>query len=131
LNDPNSIDRHVGRRLRQLRLVRYLDLEALSRAIGISQARLLQLEEGRERVTPQLMRRLSNVLEVRPSEFLSGFLAGETRAWHIATPASPEEEERQLLRDFARITDPKSRGLILALVAAHAEQGDSERPVGE
>jgi transcriptional regulator with XRE-family HTH domain len=119
MKHPNSVDRHVGQRLRQLRLERGIDLSALSLALGITPPRLLQMEEGRERVSAEAMRRLSQILRVRPSEFFSGFVLSEAPA----APVGLMEEEQQLLSHFSRIADPNARALILALVAAYAEYG--------
>jgi transcriptional regulator with XRE-family HTH domain len=119
MKHPNSVDRHVGQRLRQLRLERGVDLSALSLALGITPPRLLQMEEGRERVSAGAMRRLSQILRVRPSEFFSGYVLSEAPA----TPVGLMDEEQQLLSHFSRIADPNARALILALVAAYAEYG--------
>jgi transcriptional regulator with XRE-family HTH domain len=128
MKHPNAIDSHVGKRLQQLRLVRGMDLPGLSSLIGVSAPRLLQFEEGRERISADLMRRLSKILNVSPSEFFSGFSrsgangvgdVAENRAFGRA-----QEEEQRLLRDFARVRDAKNRELILVLVAAYAEFSD-------
>ena len=124
----NAIDRHVGKRLRQLRLARGMDLPGLSGLIGVSAPRLLQFEEGRERISAVLMRELAKILNVPPSEFFAGFsriaangseAAEENRAF-----GGSQDEEQRLLRDFGRVRDAKSRELILALVASYAEFSD-------
>jgi transcriptional regulator with XRE-family HTH domain len=134
MKQPNSIDRHVGQRLRHLRVSRGFELRELASQVGVSAPRLLQFEEGRERVTAQAMRRLCKALDAPPSEFFAGLsLAGVKRAEAPLATAVAHEEEQTLLRDFARVRDRKSREFILVLVAAYAEfsdPADGESPAG-
>jgi transcriptional regulator with XRE-family HTH domain len=123
MKPTNAIDRHVGKRLRQLRLARGMDLADLSGLLGVSAPRLLQFEEGRERLSADLMRRLSKILTVQPSEFFAGFSRNGAEAAEEVF-GSQDEEEQRLRRDFARVRDAKTRELILALVAAYAEFSD-------
>ncbi len=125
---PNFIDRHVGSRLRQLRLERGVDPQVLARTLGVTMARLEGLEAGNERLSAELMRKLSRILRARPSEFFAGLAPGggeSAKAPRVPVPAA--EQEQQLLADFARIRDAKSRDILLALVAAYAEFGDLEQ----
>jgi transcriptional regulator with XRE-family HTH domain len=122
----NFIDRHVGSRLRQLRLSRGVDAQDLARRLGISVARLAALEEGRERIAAETMRQLSRILRAPPTEFFTGMPQDHA----TATPPTDEEaakQEKRLIADFARIRDAKSREVVLALVAAYAEFGDLEK----
>ena len=93
MKHPNAIDRHIGKRLRQLRLARGMDLPELSGLLGVSAPRLLQFEEGRERISALLMRQLAKILNVPPSEFFEGFprsgasgtgAAAKKRLWRVA-----------------------------------------------
>ncbi len=128
METPNFIDRHVGRRLRQLRLERGVDPEVLARTLGVTTARLEELEAGNERLPAEMMRKLSRILRARPSEFFAG-LVGEGResAKEPVVPASLADQEQRLLAGFARIRDARSRDIILALVAAYAEFRDLEQ----
>lgn len=122
---PNYIDRQVGSRLRLLRLTRNMAPESLAQAVGVPVERLAAMEEGRERVSADLMRKLSRILRAAPSEFFAGLAqSGENAAKKDSAEVSPADQEKQLLTDFGRIRDAKSRTLILALVAAYAEFGD-------
>jgi transcriptional regulator with XRE-family HTH domain len=135
MKQPNAIDRHVGKRLRQLRLARDMDLPTLGGLLGVSAPRLLQFEEGRERISAQLMRQLAKILNVSPSQFFEGFSRGGASGTEAAAEngagSGSRGEEQSLLRDFARVRDANTRALILALVAAYAEfsdQGDIHTP---
>lgn len=128
MKHPNAIDRHVGKRLRQLRLSRGVDLQELANTVGVTAPRLLQFEEGRERISAKLMRLLCKALDATPSEFFAGFSRAAREigegAPPVASTAVEQEEVQRLLRDFARVRDRKSRELILGLVAAYAEFSD-------
>jgi transcriptional regulator with XRE-family HTH domain len=126
MKTPNYIDRHVGSRLRTIRIKRNMAPKALAQAIDVTVERLADLEEGRERVGADLMRKLSRILQAPPSEFFVGLSRGAAAAPTAPAEASPEDQEKQLLKDFARIRDARSRTLILSLVAAYAEFGDLE-----
>lgn len=117
----NFIDRHVGARLRFLRQDRGVTPDVLSRILGISPNRLDDLEEGRERISADLMRVLSRVLRAPPSAFFEGFsvtAAGLVRLTDDDARAANDEE--RLLRDFARIRDHDARQLVLTLVSSYA-----------
>ena len=124
MKTPNFIDRHVGSRLRQLRLLRGVDRQDLARTLGVSASRLEAFEEGRERISAETMRQLSRILQAPPTEFYAG-LAQQVHAGARPLPAEEAaRQEKQLIADFARIRDAKSREVVLALVAAYAEFGD-------
>ena len=125
MKTPNHIDRHVGARLRELREARGLDLQTLARQLGVSEPSLMVLEEGRERISAELMLKLSRILRARPAEFFAGLAGRPMEAGNESGSALTEpDQEKRLLADFARIRDAKSRNIIVALVAAYAEFGD-------
>ena|SRR5271166_1142564 len=125
METPNFIDRHVGSRLRQLRLERGLDPQVLARTLAVTTARLERLEAGKERLSAEMLRKLSRILRAQPSEFFAGLAqGGKESAKSPAVAVSAAEQEQRLLADFARIRDAQSRDIILALVAAYAEFGD-------
>ncbi len=126
MKTPNYIDRHVGTRLRMLRIKRNMSPQALAEAVDVTVERLADLEEGRERISADFMRKLSRVLRAPPSEFFAGLARGGAASPPAPPEISPADQEKQLLRDFSRIRDAKSRTLILTLVAAYAEFGDVE-----
>jgi transcriptional regulator with XRE-family HTH domain len=125
MKTPNFIDRHVGSRLRQLRLSRGMERDVLARWLGIPPERLEALEDGRERISAETMRQLSRVLRAPPTEFFAG-LSQRPSTGKAATPEDAAQQLQRLIADFARIRDAKSREIIVALVAAYAEFGDLE-----
>ncbi len=72
--EPNPIDRHVGGRLRMLRLASGMSQQELAAALGVSVARLRRLEIGERRIDAYLFREIVKVLGAPPSFFFSQFL---------------------------------------------------------
>ncbi|MCI4678489.1 helix-turn-helix domain-containing protein [Rhodoblastus acidophilus] len=121
----NFIDRHVGMRLKALRESRGFTPERLASALKISTGRLQDLEEGRERITADLMRPLSRVLNAAPADFFDGFSVTAQGVVRLTEDdARAADEEARLTRDFALIRDEDARQLILALVSSYAAFGD-------
>jgi transcriptional regulator with XRE-family HTH domain len=117
----NFIDRYVGARLCSLRESRGLSQERLASALNIPAERLLDLEEGRERIAAELMRSLSRILNAQPAEFFEGFSVTAQGVVRLTdNDARAADEEAQLMRDFALIRDEDARQLILALVSSYA-----------
>ena len=117
----NFIDRYIGARLRSLRESRGLSRERLASALNIPADRVLDLEEGRERIAAELMRSLSRVLEAQPAEFFEGFSVTAQGLVRLTdNDGRAAEEEARLTRDFALIRDEDARQLILALVSSYA-----------
>lgn len=127
MKTPNFIDRHVGSRLRQLRLSRGVDPQDLARTLGVSASRLADFEEGRERISAEIMRHLSRILQAPPTEFYDGLAQRVDAGAKPLTAEAAAEQEKQLIADFARIRDAKAREVLLALVAAYAEFGDLDK----
>lgn len=117
----NSIDRHVGARFRALRLARGLSSDELSRRLAILRSRLDALEEGRERISADLLRKASRVLRAAPAEFFEGFSVTAQGLVRLTTDdARAANDEERLVRDFAHIRDENARQLVLALVSSYA-----------
>lgn len=117
----NSIDQHVGARLRYLRQSRGMNVEALAGLLSISVDSLNGLEDGRERISADMMRRLSRALRAAPSEFFEGFSITALGLVRLTDDdARAADEEARLTRDFARIRDENARQLILSMVSNYA-----------
>ena len=67
--DINPIDRHVGERLRQMRLERGLDCRTLADALGISVAVLIAHEGGALRIGAERLFVTCQLLDVPVSRF--------------------------------------------------------------
>jgi transcriptional regulator with XRE-family HTH domain len=122
MSDINLIDKHVGGRLRALREARGISPEALVRACNLSIDRLDRLENGRERITVDDMRRLCEVLGVAPADFFRGLYDRDDKSGPVGGDLSIEEEGRLLMTDFRRIADPGKRRTLMALASAFAQE---------
>jgi transcriptional regulator with XRE-family HTH domain len=121
MKTANFIDRHVGARLRSLREERGVEREELARLVAISPHSLENLEQGRERISAELLRKLSRALRAAPASFFDGFSViaqGLVRQGGDDVRAARDED--RLLKDFARIRDDDARQLVLALVSSYA-----------
>src|SRR5262245_57675828 len=104
--NTNDIDQHVGARLRYLRQSRGMSLEGLAKSSTISAERLQELEDGRARISADLMRKLARALQAAPADFFEGFsVTGQGLVRLSDDHARAADEEAQLMRDFARIHD--------------------------
>lgn len=99
--------------------------EALAKTIGISVERLNSLEEGGERLSADLIRKLSHALQAAPAEFFEGFSVTAPGLVRLTNDdAKAADEEARLTQQFARIRDENARQVILALVSSYAVFGD-------
>jgi transcriptional regulator with XRE-family HTH domain len=69
----NPIDEHVGNRIRQRRLQLGLTKAGLARALGVSVRRIGDYERGIGRVPPARLGALGDILDLRISDFFSGY----------------------------------------------------------
>ncbi|MCW2273753.1 helix-turn-helix domain-containing protein [Rhodoblastus acidophilus] len=74
---PNPIDAHVGARVRRLRLVSRVRLEALAETIGVTIFEMRNYERGDSRISAENLRRICHALQAPPSFF---FESGSVRS---------------------------------------------------
>jgi transcriptional regulator with XRE-family HTH domain len=72
----NSIDSHIGARLRQKRFQSRLTVASLACRIGIDGAQLLRYENGQERIPAQVLLKFCRVLEISISHLFELTSAG-------------------------------------------------------
>jgi transcriptional regulator with XRE-family HTH domain len=121
MKTANFIDRHVGARLRSLREERGVEREELAQLVSISLQCLDSLEQGRERISAELLRKLSRVLHAAPARFFEGFSVTAQGLVRLSGDDSrAARDEERLVKDFARIRDDDARQLVLALVSSYA-----------
>jgi transcriptional regulator with XRE-family HTH domain len=75
----NSVDVHIGSRLRIRRTSREMNEEDLSRLVGVDRRNLTAYEAGAQRINASLLLRIANVLDVRPDYFFQGYARGDSR----------------------------------------------------
>jgi transcriptional regulator with XRE-family HTH domain len=135
---PNSIDRHVGSRLRMRRVLMGMSQEKLGDQLGVTFQQVQKYEKGMNRIGASRLQHASRALEV-PIEFFfrdaphlepnlsdsGGEVSGDS---NLVAEFLSSNEGIELNQAFARIRDRKLRRRIVELVRAVA--GEDEGEVG-
>jgi transcriptional regulator with XRE-family HTH domain len=135
---PNSIDRHVGSRLRMRRVLMGMSQEKLGDQLGVTFQQVQKYEKGMNRIGASRLQHASRALEV-PIEFFfrdaahlepnlsdsESVVSGES---NFVAEFLSSNEGIELNQAFARIRDRKLRRRIVELVRAVA--GEDEGEVG-
>jgi transcriptional regulator with XRE-family HTH domain len=111
-----DIDRHVGARLRERRIMLGLSQQQLAELIGVTFQQAYKYERGINRVTSGRLYRIAQALDVDIGYFFD-------RAGRDDAP-TPTQQQRRLLefmRDFMAIPDRKHQEEILLLARVLAE----------
>lgn len=108
----HPVDIHVGKKIREARLVRGLTQSAVARELGLSFQQLQKYETGYNRVSASKMFELSQLLEVSPSFFFEG-LGDE--------PARPEtglmdEQTAKAVMALTSIKDEKVKNHLRSMI---------------
>lgn len=128
---PDPIDAHVGACIRLRRKTLGMSQSVLSGHLGVSFQQLQKYEKGTNRVGASRLQKIAEALEVpvsfffvdAPSQVIATNDAGiPNQSNTVDFLASPEGF--QLNQAFAKITDPKVRAKVGALVKAVAAEGD-------
>src|SRR3954451_4430123 len=124
-----DIDRHVGARVRERRIMLGLTQQELAGLVGITYQQAHKYEKGLNRIAAGRLAALARALAVEPGHFFEGLGEGE--------PARPTAQQRRLLelaRSFAVLPRRQQEALCelaRALAGAEAEaapgqEGDDE-----
>lgn len=137
---PSPVDVHVGARIRQRRTALGLSQEKLGDALNLTFQQIQKYERGANRVGASRLYDLCRVFDVTADYFFAGlpefdaietgflprtasaagYAFAETQArLNDTDPAMPADAE-ELLRHFARVTDPELRQRVLDLVKSLA-----------
>lgn len=116
---PNSIDMHVGGRLRMRRMMIGMSQERLGHELGVTFQQIQKYEKGTNRIGASRLFDMSRVLEVEIGYFFEGLgtadrasrPGSERLSEFIATP-----EGVALNSAFAAIADQATRKRIIELV---------------
>ena len=130
---PNSIDVHVGSRVRLQRMISHMSQEKLGEHLGITFQQIQKYEKGINRISASKLLQIARVLSVPPAFFFEGAPGGVPEG-----AASGEQSTSTMLGflqtaeavslngAFAFIKDVKVRRKIIDLVRAVAGQEDVE-----
>lgn len=114
--DGNSIERHIGRRLRWRRLERGLTLETVDELIGGGKGKTKAFEEGRRFVGPSDLFALSEALEVDVSFFFLGAGKSVSKARRLARTPDVVEGAQRLVQAYYNIEDDGLRRNVVDLL---------------
>lgn len=126
----DSIDRHVGEKVRMRRLMLDMSLEKLADGLGLTLQQLQKYEKGSNRIGASRLQQIARILQVPVAFFFEGVPGGaggaataagadEVRDLHafLATPLGVSFNKALM-----RMGDRPVRDCILALVEALADE---------
>ncbi|MBI1179070.1 MAG: helix-turn-helix domain-containing protein [Alphaproteobacteria bacterium] len=123
LSDPNPVDIHVGKRLRQRRTFVGMTQEQLGAALGITFQQVQKYERGANRIGASRLFDICQVLDVSPQYFFQG-MAGADGSSGAAGFAADEEgldrETMEMVRAFRQIASDAVRQRLVDLARALA-----------
>src|SRR6516164_3665593 len=122
----NSVDKHVGGRVRMRRLVLAMSQEKLGDALGLTFQQVQKYEKGTNRIGASRLHQISHILQVPVAFFFEGAPNAQTagRQEGLAEAASSAyvsdflatADGLALTKAFMRIEDSKLRRRIVDLV---------------
>lgn len=139
----NSIDAHVGTRVRMRRTLLGLSQEKLGEALGLTFQQVQKYERGANRISASRLFQIGRVLDV-PVSFFYDEMPDEVarEAPHPVLPGRSEGQDRfehdplvkretlELVRAYYRIADPRVRRRAFDLIKAIARaESDGETPI--
>jgi len=121
---PNSVDRHVGARIRMRRLMLTLSQTQLGDALGLTFQQVQKYEKGTNRVGASRLQHIASILQVPVSFFFEEIPINRTEPTQISDTPSPESvtafvsttEGLKLIRAFTTIKNTTLRRCIVHLV---------------
>ena len=129
-SNPNPVDVHVGKRLRQRRTFLGMTQEQLGKALGITFQQVQKYERGTNRVGASRLYDISQVLDVTPQFFFDemdedtersgGF--GEKGQAPFASDGIMDREIMDLVRAFRRVSNPTVRQRMVDLIRTIGRQ---------
>jgi transcriptional regulator with XRE-family HTH domain len=124
---PDPVDVHVGKRLRQARLLAGMSQEELGDGIGVSFQAVQKYEQGENRLSASRLFRSAKLLEQTVSYFFEEF-AGDGPA---AGPPAFTRDEIDLVRHYRQIASEDVREHLLQVAKRISEvesAGDATPP---
>lgn len=116
----NAIDRHVGARLRERRVMLGLTQQQLADVIGVTYQQAHKYERGHNRLSAGRLYTVARALGVPVAWFFEG-LEEEEGGGELA----PSRQLRELAQYFLALPDPRQREAVLNLLRAMARAGRS------
>ena len=125
----NSIDAHVGKRLRQRRRLLGLTQQQLAGEVNIRFQQIQKYESGANRISASRLWSLAKALDVPVSYFFEGLGTSteprEDAETALLTKACATTAGMRIVRSVAALEDENIRRKIADLIEAVAESGHS------
>jgi transcriptional regulator with XRE-family HTH domain len=120
-------DQHVGRRIREWRMILGLSQRALADQIGASHQQLRRYEQGTDRVSAASLYRIARRLGVGIDCFFEDLAKGSA-----LVPLPQQRLLFELTRSLAGMSDPKLQAALSELVRVlAAEPANKDEPAAE
>jgi transcriptional regulator with XRE-family HTH domain len=115
---PQEVDRHVGARMRERRIVLGLTQQQMADLIGVTYQQAHKYEKGINRVAAGRLYSIAQALGVEVDYFYEGLEIGGF------APSPSQRMVLDLARNFLNIPDPRHREAVATLARALAESND-------
>ena len=125
---PNSVDVHVGVRVRSRRMAIGLTQDRLAKALGITFQQIQKYEKGSNRIGASRLQAISRILNAPVSYFFadaSGALSAkllEVQSAAASGQLALPDETLQMVKMFLCVQDPQARRNLLGLAEALARK---------
>lgn len=118
-----EIDRHVGERIRQRRVLLGYTQEQLASVLDISYQQIQKYETGANRVSAGRLFQIARHLGVSTGSFFERLESGVASAESDQIPEASDRQVIELVRQFQSIADPDVRSALLALAKSLSRNG--------
>jgi transcriptional regulator with XRE-family HTH domain len=118
---PQDVDRYVGARIRERRILLGLTQQQMAELIGVTYQQAHKYEKGINRVASGRLYNIARALGVEVGYFYEGL---QTAGGFI--PAPSQRMLLDLARNFLNIPDPKHREAVAKLARALAEDENGD-----
>jgi len=128
----NSVDGHVGSRVRLRRLELGMSQEKLADQLGITFQQVQKYERGTNRIGASRLHQIALVLQTPITYFFEGASETVLPSSHEASPlaqALSDPATVRLVRAFANIEDPLLKQKAIGIIEAIAGTGASGKPL--
>lgn len=117
----HPVDAHVGRKVREIRLLRGMTQANVAEKLGLSFQQLQKYETGHNRISASRMYEIAQLLSVEPSYFFEGFSdTKQTMAAHL------DERTARAAKALSTISDDAVRNQIQTMIMELASRETGE-----
>lgn len=127
-DEVREIDQHVGRRLRQRRIMMDYSQTFLAEQVGLSFQQFQKYEKGANRISASKLHEFAQILDVPVSYFFEEMPTKIKAASQATDPAIEEDENpftepevREFVQAYQKVTSPNLRKSIFQAVKAVAK----------